>query len=55
MCIVTCTSEFADQQLTEKYARRNPPHPKPLGSSNNKKKNRERKKQTPGKHLTFIR
>jgi hypothetical protein len=36
MCIVTCTSEFADQQLTEKYARRNPPHPKPLGSSNKK-------------------
>jgi hypothetical protein len=44
MCIVTCTSEFADQQLTEKYARRNPPHPKPLGSSNNKKKKPEKQK-----------
>jgi hypothetical protein len=44
MCIVTCTSEFADQQLTEKYARRNPPHPKPLGSSNKKKKKQRKKK-----------
>jgi hypothetical protein len=46
MCIVTCTSEFADQQLTEKYARRNPPHPKPLGSSKKKKKKKPEKQKT---------
>ena len=53
MCIVTCASKFADQQLIEKYARRNPPHRKPLGSS--KKKITEKEKKTPGKYVTFTR